>query len=74
MNCWRFEPSIFEACRRIGPSPRGEYEVTDAVQYAMANLGVEFRAVTVDAPVLDLSQRSDLDAVKAALAGVKVNL
>ncbi len=74
MNCWRFEPSIFEACRHIRPSPRGEYEIPDAVQYAMASLGVEFRAVTVDAPVLDLSQRSDLDAVKAALAGVKVNL
>lgn len=74
MNCWRFEPSIFEACRHIGPSPRGEYEIPDAVRYAMASLGVEFRAVTVDAPVLDLSRRSDLDGVKSALAGVKVNL
>jgi len=25
MNCWRFGPAVFEACRRIGPSPRGEY-------------------------------------------------
>lgn len=74
MNCWRFEPSIFEACRRIAPSPRGEYEIPDAVACAMAAMGVEFRAVTIDAPVLDLSQRSDLAGVKAALADVEVNL
>jgi len=74
MNCWRFEPSIFDACRAVGPSPRGEYELPDAVRYAMARLGTRFRAVTVDAPVLDLSRRSDLAAVKAALAGVEVNL
>jgi len=74
MNCWRFEPSIFEACRRIEPSPRGEYELPDAVAWAMAALGVEFHAVTVDSPVLDLSRRSDLAGVKAALADVEVNL
>ena len=74
MNCWRFAPSIFEACRAIAPSPRGEYELPDAVEYARAHLAVEFRCVTVDEPVLDLSHRSDLASVKAALADVEVNL
>ena len=27
MNCWRFGPSIFTACRAIRPSPRGEFEI-----------------------------------------------
>jgi glucose-1-phosphate thymidylyltransferase len=74
MNCWRFEASIFEACRSIGPSPRGEWELPFAVQYAMERLGVVFQCLTIDEPVLDLSQRSDLAGVKAALAGVKVDL
>jgi len=74
MNCWRFEPSIFEACRRIAPSPRGEYEIPDAVACAMATMGVEFHTVTVDSPVLDLSRRSDLASVMSALADVEVNL
>ena len=74
MNCWRFEPSIFEGCRAVAPSPRGELELPDAVEYVMAQLGVTFTAVTVDAPVLDLSSRSDLPAVKAALADVEVEL
>jgi len=74
MNCWRFEPSIFEACRHIALSPRGEYEIPDAVAWAMGEMGVEFQTVTIDAPVLDLSRRSDLAGVKAALADVEVNL
>ena len=30
MNCWRFGPSIFEACRKIKPSQRGELELPDS--------------------------------------------
>jgi glucose-1-phosphate thymidylyltransferase len=74
MNCWRFEPSIFQACRSIGPSPRGEYELPTAVEYAMHHLGVTFQCLTADEPVLDLSSRGDLAGVKAALAGLEVNL
>ncbi len=50
MNCWRFGPSIFEACRAIRPSPRGEFELPDAVQYAIATLGETFQAVNVRGP------------------------
>ena len=42
MNCWRFAPAIFEACRSIGRSPRGELEIPDAVQYVIDRLGEPF--------------------------------
>ena len=74
MNCWRFEAPIFEACRSIGPSPRGELEVTSAVQYAIDRLGVAFRAVRCASAVLDMTGREDVAAVARRLAGTKVEL
>lgn len=74
MNCWRFGPSIFEACRHIGPSSRGELELPDAVQYAMDELGETFQVVHVRAPVLDMTSRQDIAAVAQRLAGVEVRL
>lgn len=74
MNCWRFGPSIFEACRAIEPSPRGEFEIPDAVQYAMGVLGEPFDAIRVQAPVLDLSSRQDIGPVTERLTDVEVRL
>lgn len=74
MNCWRFGPSIFEACRNVKPSPRGELELPDAVQYAMDELGETFRVVRVRAPVLDMTSRQDVVAIAERLAGVEVKL
>ena len=74
MNCWRLGPAIFEAVRRIDPSPRGEYELTDAVRYSIARLGGRFEVVPVAAGVLDLSMRSDIASVARFLAGVEVRL
>jgi glucose-1-phosphate thymidylyltransferase len=74
MNCWRFGPAIFTACRAIGPSPRGELELPAAVQYAIDVLGERFRALTVRAAVLDLTSRGDIAAVAAHLTGTEVNL
>ncbi len=71
MNCWRFGPSIFTACRSIGPSPRGEFELPSAVRYAVAALGECFRAVPVEFPVLDLSRRADITAVERWLEGIE---
>jgi glucose-1-phosphate thymidylyltransferase len=70
LNCWRFSPAIFEACRQIEPSPRGEYEITDAVQYAIDELGETFQVVHCDEPVLDLSRREDIPAVADRLRQV----
>jgi dTDP-glucose pyrophosphorylase len=74
MNCWRFGASIFEACRHIRPSPRGELELPDAVQYAIDALGEQFEIVPIRAPVLDMTSRQDIAAVAKRLAGVEVSL
>jgi glucose-1-phosphate thymidylyltransferase len=73
MNCWRFGPSIFESIRRVGLSPRGEYELADAVKDAMRH-GERFHVVPVRAGVLDLSRRADIPSVARRLAGVQVRL
>jgi glucose-1-phosphate thymidylyltransferase len=70
MNCWRFGPRIFEACRKIPPSPRGEVELPNAVRYAVRTMGERFRAIPVDAGVLDLSRREDIAEVERRLADV----
>jgi glucose-1-phosphate thymidylyltransferase len=74
MNCWRLDAAIFQSCRAIAPSPRGELELTDAVQHAIDCLGVRFRAVRVAASVLDLTGRQDVAPVARVLAGVRVEL
>lgn len=73
MNCWRFSLPIFEACRKIQPSSRGELEITDAVQYVIDVLGEAFHVVKSRAPVLDMTCRSDIAAVAARLSGVEVH-
>jgi dTDP-glucose pyrophosphorylase len=72
MNCWCFGPAIFRACAAIGPSSRGELELTDAVQLAISRLGERFRVLTYHAGVLDLSNRSDIAAVAERLKGIEV--
>lgn len=74
MNCYRLGPAIFEAARRIPRSVRGEFELTDAISYAMAHLGERFRVVPVASAVLDLSMRADIPTVARHLQGVDVRL
>jgi dTDP-glucose pyrophosphorylase len=69
MNCWRFGPSIFDAAGAIAPSPRGELEITDAVQHCIEQQGERFTVYPIDQPVLDMSSRSDIPAVVQRLAG-----
>jgi dTDP-glucose pyrophosphorylase len=74
MNCWSFTPDIFEACRRVPLSARGELELPQAVQFGIDRLGMKFHTMKVDAPVLDLSYRADIPSVTARLAGTRVEL
>lgn len=72
MNCWRITPDIVDACRRVAISARGEYELPEAVALAVSE-GVSVQALCISAPVLDLSQRTDIADVAARLAHVDPN-
>ncbi|NUQ11033.1 MAG: nucleotidyltransferase family protein [Gemmatimonadaceae bacterium] len=74
MNLWAFTPAIFEACRRIAPSARGELELPDAVRLAIRELGLAIDVVPCKAPVFDLSSRADVSTVSALLKGARVVL
>ena len=74
MNCWRFGPAIFDACRAIPLSARGELELPDAVQHAIDVLGEKFPVAAVRAPVLDITSRRDIAPVAKRLADVEVQL
>lgn len=73
MNSWIFSPQIYRACSNIRPSQRGELELSDAIQYAIEELKEKFKALTFQAPVLDLSSRSDIAAVTEKLRGTQPN-
>ena len=68
MNAWRFDPRIFDACRDVPVSSRGEYELPEAVGVALSR-GVRFKTFRACGPVLDLSRRSDVTLVSRRLAG-----
>jgi dTDP-glucose pyrophosphorylase len=70
MNVWRFDERIFDACRDVPLSVRGEYELPEAVGLAVSR-GVEFQTFRASGAVLDLSRRSDVALVNARLAGVE---
>lgn len=70
MNAFSFTSEIFAACRQIGPSPRGELEIVDAVRALPGPVSV----LPATGAVLDLSRREDVSEVEARLAGVEVSL
>lgn len=74
MNCFMFTSEIFRACREVPLSERGEYELPQAIHYAMDNYGMRFKAVRINSPVLDLSTRADIAKVADHLRHRAVNL
>lgn len=74
MNCWLFTSGIFRACREVPLSARGEYELTQAVQFAIDRHGMRLRVVFSNQPVLDLSRRADIVKVAERLSLAKVVL
>ena len=73
MNVWRFDRHIFQACREVPLSTRGELELPEAVALAVQR-GMRFRVIPASGPVLDLSSRSDAATLAERLAHVSVRL
>lgn len=73
MNVWRFDARIFEACRDVPVSARGEKELPQAVALA-ASRGVCVEVIAVRGAVLDLSRRDDIAGVARRLANASVEL
>lgn len=69
MNVWRFDAAIFDACRDVPRSARGEHELPEAVGLAVAR-GMRIKAIPARGPVLDLSRRSDTAEVARRLEGI----
>lgn len=67
MNLWRFDARIFDACRDVPQSIRGEFELPEAVALATRR-GVRFRVIRARGPVLDLSRRGDAADIERRLA------
>jgi dTDP-glucose pyrophosphorylase len=74
MNCWSFTPAIFEACRTVEMSARGELELTQAVQRAIDLGTMTFRVLLLRETVLDMSTRGDIASVAELLSTVRVEL
>jgi dTDP-glucose pyrophosphorylase len=72
-NVWRFDSRIFDACRDVPVSARGEKELPQAVDLA-ARRGVCFDVIPVRGAVLDLSRREDVAEVARRLDGARVEL
>ena len=72
MNIWRFDTTIFTACREVPRSARGEFELPQAVELAITRWA-RFVAVTMTAPVLDLSRRGDVATLAERLALLATN-
>ncbi len=72
MNLWRFDADIFDACRTVPISPRGERELPMAVAHALQQ-GARYRVVVRDDEVLDLSHRRDVAGVAERLAEREVS-
>ena len=73
MNAWRFDRRIFDACRDVPLSSRGERELPQAVGLAIAR-GVPFEVFPVRGQVLDLSNREDIPRVAQSLGDREVRL
>lgn len=74
MNCWLFDSRIFDACRNVPLSARGEYELTQAVQLGIDRLAMRYRVLFSSDPVLDLSSRADIVQVAERLRLAEVML
>jgi len=63
---YTFSPAIFEACKLVQPSDRGEYELSDAIDLLMES-GRTIDAVRLDGWRIDVGYPKDRDAAEQRL-------
>jgi len=59
IGIYMFTPRVFEAIASITPSPRGELEITDTIQWLLDH-GANVRAEVVDGEWIDTGKHDDL--------------
>ncbi|MEK7537419.1 MAG: sugar phosphate nucleotidyltransferase, partial [Patescibacteria group bacterium] len=64
-SLYLFTPTIFPIIERLPPSPRGEYEITDAINVIAGREAVE--VVALEDRWLDLTAPTDIPKIEAAL-------
>ncbi len=65
-SLYLFTPEIFPIIEQLKPSPRGEYEITDAINQLAKQQAVE--VMTLDDRWLDLTAPSDIPKIEKALS------
>ena len=74
MNCWLFDPDIFASCRAVKLSPRGEFELPDAVLHCVGAHKKRFYVVPCRWGVWDLSRQADIPQISHILDVREVRL
>lgn len=64
-SLYHFTPAVFEQIERLKPSPRGEYEITDALNAIALTDGVS--VFELEDRWLDLTAPSDVEKIERAL-------
>ncbi|MEF8808953.1 sugar phosphate nucleotidyltransferase [Natronomonas sp.] len=65
-GCFAFSPRIFEACRAIDPSDRGEYELPDAIEWLL-NHGGQVETVELDGWRVNVNTDADIERAEERL-------
>ncbi|QLD87620.1 nucleotidyltransferase family protein [Natronomonas salina] len=65
-GCFAFSPRIYEACRAVDRSERGEYELTDAIRWLLRNDGT-VETVRFDGWRVNVNERGDVERAEAQL-------
>lgn len=73
MTCWRFTSGVFDACRSVTPSARGELELPDAAMHLVQEAGACVHVHPLRAGVFDLTRRGDVAALDGRLRGREVD-
>jgi glucose-1-phosphate thymidylyltransferase len=63
---YTFSPAIFDACRLVQPSARGEYELTDAI-HLLIESGRRIDAIRMDGWRVDVGYPEDRERAEKRL-------